>query len=185
MSAAALLTGVVRQEIEDLECGKPEPSLDAASRTDEMVQECQLRDVGTQPSINTPGAMGNLSAVGDAANAQTRSAERIWEEFTRVNSRMVNLEEWQARSPWGRRDVLCVAIFGVLLFISFGVWCLCCDLRCLVEICAKKSEKPSWTGCGGSVGKASNLLNWWGCMIYTAQEVEEELPSLRDNQVEQ
>jgi hypothetical protein len=146
-----------------------------------MVQECQLSDVGVQPSINTPGAMGDVPALGDAANAQTRSVEEIWEEFEAGKFRIENLKRWQARSPWGWCDALWVAIFGVLLFIPLGVWCLCCC--CMRGICSKRSEKPSQAGCG-SVSKAGDLLNWWGCTIYTAQEVEEELQSLRDDQVE-
>ena len=96
MPAAALLTGVLRQEIEDFESGEPEPSSPPfASRTDEMVQECQLSDVGTQPSINTPGAMGDVPALGDAANAQIRPVKKIWEEFEADRSRIEDLNEWQ------------------------------------------------------------------------------------------
>ena len=114
MPAAALLTGVVRQEIEDLKCGDSEPSPTAARRANEMVQGCQLSDVGTQPSINTPGAMGDVPAVGDAANAQIRPVKKIWEEFEADRSRIEDLNEWQSGQSCHRMTVI-VVLFGVFI----------------------------------------------------------------------
>ena len=124
-----------------------------------------------------------------------KTCEQLAEQLQHTTSRIDELEWWRSASTRGWLDVISFLIFGVVLFIPVGVWFLFCgsvewtDNQGLQKLCSKKwicskrSERPSRTFfcCSPFVNKAGDLLNWWGCTIYTAQEVEEELQSLQDD----